>query len=98
LIILRPLDIVNYDPAEPSNRVLFGILHEEIRRGNETLIAFNESFGYALFDYKNRILVLQTMFDDKMMPTPSNADTIRIYTNKQTALDYIERMTKAVSK
>jgi hypothetical protein len=95
---LRPVNILSRDPEDPTNEILFRILYALTEREEYDSLTMREAFSCALFVFDSRVAVLTVELDEQMNPVPANSDTIRIYNNVSDAMDYIQRMTKALSE
>jgi hypothetical protein len=95
---LRPVNIIERDPENPTNEILFQLMYAFAKDEREQMIGFSDVYAHFVFPFDDQNLVLTMRMDESMNPIPSNADTIRVYRNESDALNYVHRMTKALSE
>lgn len=95
---LKPISILDNDS---NNEILFDLLYD-LFINNEGYVSsgFSKHSNnvYVYFHVKDKHLILCTQTETKnsIHPLRSKDDTIRVYFDQESALDYVERMMKLV--
>ena len=95
---LKPISILDNDS---TNEILFDLLYD-LFINNEGYVSSgfskhsNNVYVYFHVNDKHLVLCTQTETKNSIRPLRSKDDTIRVYFDQESALDYVERMMKLV--